>query len=75
MQVLTTRPTEEPTWGPEVYLVEHENPRKDIGKDYETALNKVKKAKPKEWNCGEVLEVLEKMGWRVILTNPVHKEY
>jgi len=34
MQVLTTRPTEEPTWGPEVYLVEHENPRKDIGKDY-----------------------------------------
>jgi len=35
----------------------------------------VKKAKPKEWNCGEVLEVLEKMGWRVILTNPVHKEF
>jgi hypothetical protein len=44
MQVLTTRPNEEPTWGPEVYLVDHDNPHKDIGKDYDKALEIVKAA-------------------------------
>jgi len=75
MQVLTTRPNEEPTWGPEVYLVDHDNPHKDIGKDYDKALEIVKDAAPEEWQFSVVIEALEKMGWRVLLTNPVHKEY
>ncbi len=75
MQVLTTRPNEEPTWGPEVYIVDHDNPRKDIEKDYDKALEIVKAAAPEEWQFSEVIEALEKMGWRVLLTNPVHKEY
>jgi len=75
MQILTTRPNEEPTYGPEVYLVEHDNPRKDIGKDYDKALKTVKAADPEEWMLGNVIEALEQMGWRVMNTNPVHKEY
>lgn len=75
MQILTTRPQEEPTWGPDVYLVEHDNPRRNIDKDFDKAFETVKSAYPEEWQFFMVIEVLKKMGWRVMLTNPVHKEY
>lgn len=50
----------------EVFIVEHEKPRKDFKKDFDRALEAEKKACPEEGQVDDVLARLEKQGWQIL---------
>lgn len=50
----------------EVFIVEHEKPRKNFEKDFDAALEAEKKACPEEWQVNDVLARLEKEGWQIL---------
>lgn len=50
----------------EVLIVEHEKPKKDFEKDFDQALEAVKKDNPEEWQVSDVLAQLEKADWQIL---------
>ena len=59
----------------DVYIVEHDNPKKDFETDWDEVKKTVKEKNPETWMVEQVIVGMKRRGWSILHVSPIQVEY